>query len=102
MLRFGAKYCRRINQEFGKLAIHGIAVFAASGDEGAVGDVDGDDEDCLENGNGTSVYTISYPASAPYVTAVGATMGCVACAFSAFKIGRTWTLYNRTPTQWLH
>jgi len=71
---FGRHYCRRINHEFGKLALHGISVVAASGDEGAVGIVDGDDEDCREV-DGTAIYSISFPASAPYVTAVGGTMG---------------------------
>ena len=78
---FGEDYLRRINQEFGKLALLGITVLASSDDQGAVGITS--DDDCLRKGingelnvtNGTEIYSVSFPASAPYVTAVGGTEG---------------------------
>ena len=64
---WGQAYCTRANQAFGKLALIGTTVFASSGDSGALGN----DDDCLE---GTECVA-SFPASAPYVTAVGGTLG---------------------------
>jgi len=64
---WGEAYCTRANQAFGKLALVGTTVLASSGDSGALGN----DDDCYE---GTE-YVASFPASAPYVTAVGGTLG---------------------------
>jgi len=61
---FGEAYANRINTEFGKLGLLGVSVLASSGDSGALGD----DSDCYEG-----AYVASFPASAPYVTAVGGT-----------------------------
>jgi len=61
---FGYSYSVRINEEFGKLGLMGVTVLASSGDSGALGD----DEDCYDGS-----YVASFPASAPYVTAVGGT-----------------------------
>jgi len=63
----GREYVERCNQEFGKLALMGITILASSGDSG----VRGDDNDCHMG----SQYIASFPASAPYVTAVGGVSG---------------------------
>jgi len=63
----GREYVERCNQEFGKLALMGITILASSGDSG----VRGDDNDC----HLSTQYIASFPASAPYVTAVGGVSG---------------------------
>jgi len=63
----GQQYVERCNQEFGKLALMGITILASSGDSGTRGD----DNDCYR---GTQ-FIASFPASAPYVTAVGGVSG---------------------------
>ena len=88
----GREYVERCNQEFGKLALMGITVLASSGDSGTRGD----DNDCYrgkslvceqlirlsltlkskinQKSTGTQ-FISSFPASAPYVTAVGGVSG---------------------------
>eukprot|EP01084_Bolivina_argentea_P043403 79965_1 len=61
----GLEYATRANEEIGKLALIGTTVLASSGDEG----VRGDGSDCYDG----DTYTASFPASSPYVTAVGGT-----------------------------
>merc|ERR1712195_346641 len=54
-----------------KLGLMGVAVMAATGDDGVAG------QEARPNLQGKSAcgYNPSYPASSPYVTAVGATQG---------------------------
>lgn len=54
-------YMNRVNQEFQKQALRGISILFASGDSGA--------------GCHNGVFRPSYPASSPFVTAVGGTQG---------------------------
>jgi len=61
----GYSYCNRANIEFAKVGLYGVTSIASSGDNGASGDSD----DC------TSEYYPSFPASSPYVVAVGGTTG---------------------------
>lgn len=61
-----AQYVARVNTEFQKIGLRGVSLLAASGDSGANGRTD---PDCSG-----SVLHASFPASSPYVTAVGATM----------------------------
>jgi tripeptidyl-peptidase-1 len=61
-----AKYVARVNTEFQKIGLRGVSLLAASGDSGANGR---SDSDCSG-----SVLHASFPASSPFVTAVGATM----------------------------
>jgi len=63
----GDRYCERANGEFGKLALIGTTIVVSSGDAGTRGN----DRDC-EDGD---TYISQFPASAPYVTAVGGTQG---------------------------
>lgn len=60
------QYVKRVNTEFQKIGLRGVSLFVASGDSGANGRSDGD---CAGK-----VLHASFPASSPYVTAVGATM----------------------------
>ena len=54
-----------------KLGLQGVSVFISSGDSGVAGPADDDNADgCL--GNGT-IFSPDFPATCPYVTAVGAT-----------------------------
>lgn len=59
------QYVARTNVEFMKIGLRGVSVFASSGDSGANGRSDGE---CTD-----SVLHAVFPASSPYVTAVGAT-----------------------------
>merc|ERR1719163_336333 len=61
-----ATYVARVNTEFQKIGLRGVSLFVASGDSGANGRSDGE---CTDK-----VLHASFPASSPYVTAVGATM----------------------------
>merc|ERR1711862_624273 len=61
-----AGYVARTNTEFQKIGLRGVSLFVASGDSGANGRSDGE---CTGN-----KLHASFPASSPYVTAVGATM----------------------------
>eukprot|EP01112_Ceratiomyxa_fruticulosa_P012404 TRINITY_DN3431_c0_g1_i5.p1 TRINITY_DN3431_c0_g1~~TRINITY_DN3431_c0_g1_i5.p1 ORF type:complete len:570 (+),score=138.61 TRINITY_DN3431_c0_g1_i5:94-1803(+) len=60
-------YVNRCNKEFAKATMRGITLLAASGDQGAPGD---GNYDC----NSTPAIGPLYPASSPYILAVGATM----------------------------
>jgi tripeptidyl-peptidase-1 len=59
-------YVARVNTEFQKIGLRGVSLLAASGDSGANGRTDGE---CTD----TKLHA-SFPASSPYITAVGATM----------------------------
>eukprot|EP01127_Copromyxa_protea_P016095 TRINITY_DN4726_c0_g1_i2.p1 TRINITY_DN4726_c0_g1~~TRINITY_DN4726_c0_g1_i2.p1 ORF type:complete len:563 (-),score=125.11 TRINITY_DN4726_c0_g1_i2:77-1765(-) len=59
------QYVARVNTEFQKIGLRGISLFASSGDSGANGRTD---ESCMD-----SKFHPAFPASSPYVTAVGAT-----------------------------
>lgn len=56
------EYMLKVSGEFAKLAARGITIFVASGDQGP----------CGRSGCG-DVYNPDFPASSPYVTAVGGT-----------------------------
>jgi tripeptidyl-peptidase-1 len=98
----GEDWCTRSSTEFGKLALMGVSVFASSGDSGTLGndddcefltasDVTSDSDVTVKSdkslgskrtsdaGDSVSasdyVYVASFPASSPYVTAVGGTTG---------------------------
>jgi tripeptidyl-peptidase-1 len=60
------QFVARVNTEFQKIGLRGVSLFVASGDSGANGRSDGA---CTDK-----VLHASFPASSPYVTAVGATM----------------------------
>ena len=58
-------YTRRVNNEFLKISLKGVTLLAASGDSGAAG---------IEFATTCDGISNSFPASSPWVTAVGATM----------------------------
>jgi tripeptidyl-peptidase-1 len=60
-----AGYVNRTNVEFQKIGLRGVSLFAASGDSGANGRIDG--------GCTGTVLHASFPGSSPYITATGAT-----------------------------
>jgi len=60
------QYVQRVNTEFMKLGAMGVSLFVASGDSGANGR---SDPTCTDK----KLHAV-FPASSPYVTAVGATM----------------------------
>ncbi|KAI9653319.1 MAG: hypothetical protein M1821_007643 [Bathelium mastoideum] len=65
-------YVKRQCNEFMKLALQGVTFLVASGDSG-VGSKP-DDSGCLSgSGQNATIYNPYYPASCPYVTAVGGT-----------------------------
>ena len=61
-------YCQSFDQELIKLALLGTTVFASAGDDGAPGNSK------ITNCN-DAIYEPTWPASSPYIVAVGATMG---------------------------
>ena len=62
-------YAKRACQGFAQLGARGVSVLFASGDEGV-----GADGMCLSNsGNNKQMFLPTFPASCPYVTAVGGT-----------------------------
>jgi len=61
----GYPYCNRANLEFAKIGLYGVTALASSGDSGVTGDY----EEC------TDEYFPSFPASSPYVVAVGGVTG---------------------------
>ncbi|KAG5935855.1 hypothetical protein E4U53_000346 [Claviceps sorghi] len=62
------EYARRVCAEFAQLGLRGVSVLVASGDWGV-----GRDEQCVDAGEERRRFMPSFPASCPYVTAVGAT-----------------------------
>lgn len=64
-------YAKRACQGFAQLGARGVSVLFASGDEGV-----GADGMCLSNnGSNKPMFLPTFPASCPYVTAVGGTRG---------------------------
>lgn len=62
-------YAKRVCAAFAQLGARGVSVVVASGDEGV-----GKDGTCVSNdGKNTSRFMPAFPASCPFVTAVGAT-----------------------------
>jgi tripeptidyl-peptidase-1 len=62
-------YAKRVCQGFAQLGARGVSVLFASGDEGV-----GADEKCFSNdGSNKPMFLPKFPASCPYVTAVGGT-----------------------------
>jgi len=55
-------YMTRINTEFMKLGLRGVSIFVASGDSG-----------CWGRSDNLTRFSAGFPASSPYVTAVGGT-----------------------------
>jgi tripeptidyl-peptidase-1 len=65
-------YAERVCKSFAQLGARGISLLVSSGDGGLGGQ---DDSACLTNdGKNSSTFLPEFPASCPYVTAVGATM----------------------------
>jgi len=64
----GYEYCSRANTEFAKVGLLGVTFFASSGDDGAISS---STESCDIDGE----FTPTFPASSPYVTAVGGVYG---------------------------
>ncbi|KAG5929789.1 hypothetical protein E4U42_004513, partial [Claviceps africana] len=62
------EYARRVCAEFAQLGLRGVSVLVASGDWGV-----GRDEQCVSADEERRRFMPSFPASCPYVTAVGAT-----------------------------
>jgi len=63
----GRQLVDQFDTEVKKLGLHGVTVIAASGDHGSVSSSYAFNKQC--------VMDVTWPASSPYVTAVGATMG---------------------------
>merc|ERR1712046_207035 len=59
-------FVQRVNAEFQKIGLRGVSIFVSSGDNGANG---ASDTLCTDK-----KLHADFPASSPYVTAVGATM----------------------------
>lgn len=72
-------YVNRTDVEWQKIALRGVSLFAASGDQGAPGDGN------VYCDNSASPLNDIYPGASPYVTSVGATM-LVASALKAKNI----------------
>ncbi|KAK3323162.1 tripeptidyl-peptidase-like protein [Cercophora scortea] len=64
-------YALRVCDMFAALAARGVSVFAATGDGGAAGT--GQTSCASNDGTGRKMYMPTFPASCPFVTAVGAT-----------------------------
>ncbi len=64
---YNALLMNSFNTEAGKLGLRGVSIIVSSGDDG----VSNFDCACSQNGG----YVPSFPATSPYVTAVGATQG---------------------------
>merc|ERR1719384_228909 len=115
----GQDWVTRCNEEFGKLALIGTTVLASSGDSG----IRGNDDDCLygdgvydqnvgsktgkvsrgsskQSGSSSAStqsgysFVASFPASAPYVTAVGGTEGGLVQDDVSSSTGETAWLYS--------
>mmetsp|Transcript_11509 Transcript_11509/g.11152 ORF Transcript_11509/g.11152 Transcript_11509/m.11152 type:complete len:685 (-) Transcript_11509:48-2102(-) len=69
------------NTEAIKLGVMGVTIVAASGDDGA------NSRSVRVNRGGTCGYVASFPASSPYVTAVGATQGIESTDAGVFNGG---------------
>ena len=67
------EWAERLNTELMKLGLSGRAVFAASGDKGAAGKVHAPPIPTAAATCDDPQFVLSFPASSPYVTAVGAT-----------------------------
>jgi len=64
-------YARSVCNQFAQLGARGVSFFTASGDSGV-----GVQGDCVTNdGKTTATFLAVFPATCPYVTAVGATTG---------------------------
>ncbi|KAF2164325.1 hypothetical protein M409DRAFT_67866 [Zasmidium cellare ATCC 36951] len=67
-----ANYQKRQCNEYMKLGMQGVSILISSGDSGVAGPAGDDSENgCLQGG---TVFSPDFPASCPYVTAVGATL----------------------------
>jgi subtilase family serine protease len=62
------QYVDRVNIEFQKIGLNGITLVAASGDQGAPGDLD------YMCDNATNPFSTIFPGASPWVLSVGATM----------------------------
>jgi len=62
------EYARRVCQEFAQLTARGVSILVASGDYGV-----GKEGHCVDSKSTSKRFMPSFPASCPYVTAVGAT-----------------------------
>jgi tripeptidyl-peptidase-1 len=63
-------YARKVCTQFAALGLQGISLFFAAGDSGV-----GEDPYCYSDNGTTAAFVPEFPASCPFVTTVGATMG---------------------------
>ncbi|THH17744.1 hypothetical protein EW146_g3129 [Bondarzewia mesenterica] len=92
-------YAERACQEFAQLGARGVSLMFSSGDSG-VGDGDSDPatQTCITNdGTNTTQFIPSFPASCPYVTAVGGTQHFPEVAVSRFFSGGGFSNYFARP-----
>ncbi|KIK61997.1 hypothetical protein GYMLUDRAFT_42427 [Collybiopsis luxurians FD-317 M1] len=77
-----ADYATQVCNMFASLGSRGVSVMLSSGDDGVGGG------DCkTNNGSNTVVFQPTFPASCPYVTAVGSTTGVTPETASSFSSG---------------
>lgn len=70
------EYAKRVCNSFAQLGARGVSLLFSSGDGGAGGIAGNNASACISNdGKNTFQFLPSFPASCPYVTAVGATQG---------------------------
>lgn len=70
---FSPRYLERQCNEFGKLGTLGVTVLAASGDSGVGNNCTNPLTGLLTNDTSPGTYKVQFPASCPFVTAVGGT-----------------------------
>lgn len=96
---FPEEYLRRQCHEYMKLGLQGVTVLASTGDEGTAGR----QSECPTDETEHRPFHVSFPASCPWVTAVGGTMkrkpppGSNTTTTSSCKSRRE-TVYTRLPT----
>ncbi|KAK2463896.1 hypothetical protein APHAL10511_004068 [Amanita phalloides] len=88
-------YARRVCNGFAQLGARGVSVIFASGDFGVGdGNTNPQTQKCFSNdGKHTKKFIPSFPASCPFVTAVGATTGYPEVAVSKFYSGGGFSNY---------
>ncbi|TFY67410.1 hypothetical protein EVJ58_g1640 [Rhodofomes roseus] len=94
-------YATRVCAEFAQLGARGVSLMFSSGD-GGVGDGDADPatQECYSNdGTNRTIFIPGFPASCPYVTAVGATSEVP--EISAWFSGGGFSNYDAAVTKYL-
>ncbi|KAL5119287.1 hypothetical protein ACEQ8H_002774 [Pleosporales sp. CAS-2024a] len=70
------EYAKRVCASFAQLGARGVSLLFSSGDGGVGGEAGQHANQCISNdGKNTTKFLPTFPASCPYVTAVGATQG---------------------------